>query len=305
MKKLLTLLSAALVAVASLATVASADAISPSFAIEISDVSEGYAIADILVEADTELALTKAGPRYTGFAVTEMQGNFNFNSDLFVLDPIEEAIPESGKATVSYNNVTGNFVAANTWGGNINNVITTTDNKVSVGCVWLLLKDDSMTADDLNKLNIAEVSFAKIIVGEWKNETGTAVKLFTTYATDGTGSEDCGVRVGIPAEEPKAGVEIAAAKKTTDANWIAEYGNTMFWGVDFVNGGFNGSAVAKIFSADKERELNIVSEDADINGDASFGVFVIVGDSEDAIGLTVTSGDVTNTVAPVKYAEAE
>lgn len=303
MKKLLTLLSAALVSVASLATVASADAISPSFAIEISDVSEGYAIADILVEADSEIALAKSGPRYTGFAVTEMQGDFNFNSDLFVLDPIEEAIPESGKATVAYNAVTGKFVAANTWGGNINNVITTTDNKVSVGCVWLLLKDDSMTADDLNKLDFVDVSFAKIIIGEWQNQTGTGVKLFTTYTTDGSGDAECGVREGIPADEPTASVDVTGAFQTTDEAWIAANGKTIYWGVDFANGGFNGTAVAKIFNeAGDERILNIV-QDGEINGDASFGVFAILGDKTDALKLTVTSGDVTDTADAFVAAE--
>lgn len=105
---------------------------------------------------------------------------------------------------------------------------------------------------------------------------------------------------------PTASVAIKAAKKTTDANWVAEYGNTMFWGVDFANAGFNGEALVKIFSADKERELIVKTPaDAEVNGEASFGVFVIVGDSEDALGLTVTSGDVTATAAPVAYADAE
>lgn len=305
MKKLLTLLSATLVAVASLATVASADAISPSFSIEISDVSEGYAIADILVEADTELALAKSGPRYTGFAVTEMQGNFNFDSDLFVLEPIEEAIPESGKATVSYNSVTGNFVAANTWGGNINNVISTTDKKVSVGCVWLLLKDANMTADELNKLDFADVSFAKIIVGEWQNQTGTGVKLFTTYATDGSGTEDCGVRVGTPAPAVVPEVDVTGAFQTTDANWIAENGKTIYWGVEFKNGGFNGTAIAKIFNeTGTERELEIkAAPEAEVNGNATFGVFAILGDKTDALKLTVTSGTVTDTADAFVAAE--
>lgn len=305
MKKFLSLLSAAAIAVTSFATVASAamteDNFKPEWVVKVDHVEDGYAVIEVGVEVDTDLATSKTGAKYNGQAITSAELRLDFDETIFDSTDIA-GDPIIGGA--DYNAVEDFYYVSFSWANAIANVVKTEDKYVTFGYFWALLNDDTMTADEINALDFATPELAIIEIGNWENVAAAKADI-TKYRSDGNGNFDVAVTIGTEVPPVVPGVEIAAAKKTTDANWIAEYGNTMFWGVDFVNGGFNGSAVAKIFSADKERELNIVSEDADINGDASFGVFVIVGDSEDAIGLTVTSGDVTDTEAPVKYAEAE
>lgn len=312
MKKFLSLLSAAAIAVTSFATVASAamteDNFKPEWVVKVDRVEDGYAVIEVGVEVDKDLATSKSGSKYTGQAITSAELRLDFDADLF--DPSDiGGDPVIGGA--DYNAVEDFYYVSFSWANAIANVVKTEDKYVTFGYFWALLNDADMTADEINALDFATEELAIIEIGDWQKVSAAKADI-TSYRSDGNGNFPVTVAIG---EEPvtpptppapTASVAITAAKKTTDANWIAENGNTMFWGVDFANGGFNGTAVAKIFSNDKERELTIATPaDTAINGEASFGVFVIVGDSADALGLTVTSGDVTATAAPVAYADAE
>lgn len=310
MKKFLSLLSAAAIAVTSFATVASAamteDNFKPEWVIKVDRVEDGYAVVNVSIEVDTELALAKSGAKYTGQAITMTDLLLDFDTEIFDASDIAG---DAAFGTMDYNAVTDNYYASFLWNNDVN--LAKQGTVINHGDFWALLNDPNMTAEELNAMDFATVEYAGLQIGDWQKVSGNKADI-TSYRSDANGDYDCAYTVGTepvtpptpPA--PTASVAIKGAYKTTDANWIAEKGNTMFWGVDFANGGFNGTAVAKIFSDAKERELTIATPaDAEINGEASFGVFVIVGDSTDAIGLTITSGDVTATAAPVAYADAE
>lgn len=307
MKKFITLLSAALISVASLATVASAapiadDVFKPTIAADITKVtSKGNATITFTanLESDLDLVYDEDEEIWTGFGIRGSGIKMTVNTDMF--EVAEVALGEA------YNK--------------LEDVVASEDKVAVLGTVKAQLKAAYIgkSVDELNALNFGDVYFAELIISSWEEADDFKQELTQTkYRDDGQGNfaiDLSKTRIGTYVDEPvtpptppapTASVAISAAKKTTDANWIAENGNTMFWGVDFANGGFNGTAVAKIFSDAKERELTIATPaETAINGEASFGVFVIVGDSTDAIGLTVTSGDVTATVAPVAYADAE
>lgn len=303
MKKFITLLSAALISVASLATVASAapiadDVFKPTIAADITKVtSKGNATITFTanLESDLDLAYDEDEEIWTGFGIRGSGIKMTVNADMF--EVAEVALGEA------YNK--------------LEDVVASEDKVAVLGTVKAQLKAAYIgkSVAELNALNFGDVYFAELIISSWEEADDFKQELTQTkYRDDGQGNfaiDLSKTRIGTYVDEPTppaptASVAITAAKKTTDANWVAEYGNTMFWGVDFANGGFNGTAVAKIFSNDKERELTIATPaETAINGEASFGVFVIVGDSADALGLTVTSGDVTATAAPVAYADAE
>lgn len=286
MKKFLTLLSATLISVASFATVVSADPmttdiIKPEFVLEISSVDGGYAVADVVVEVETEASLTKSGPRYTGYAITDIQGNFVFDGEIFAIaKPAEDAIPEPGKANVVYNPVENIFNAANTWGGNVNNVIQTADKRVVLGCVWLPLSDAyaSMTAEELNALDFATISYAEIIVGQWANGTGTTLATQTTYRTTDTGDFIAGTRVGaekLPDPEPPVD-----EKDYGKAGNDFEGKKSKYWTVDFAE--WTGTADVSLTDGTRTETINVTtaegSEDYVIGGAVSFYVYVIGND---------------------------
>lgn len=303
MKKFLTLLSAALISVVSFATVASAeDVYKPTVALDVTNVlPNGNAIITATLDVAKDLDFNNQGDGYdwvNGSGITSWQINMALDENIFKKD---------------------SAIVTGTYSLDFTKVKASKNGVVTIGTANIGLQDayKGKTKAELNALKFASVTNAVFEITTWvdcfdvmdSSTITSQINYRSDEANGAIGVDLSATRIGTYVDAPPAptaSVAISAAKKTTDANWIAENGNTMFWGVDFANGGFNGTAVAKIFSDAKERELTIATPaDTAINGEASFGVFVIVGDSTDAIGLTVTSGDVTATAAPVAYADAE
>ncbi len=318
MKKFLSLLSATAIAITSFATVASAamatDNYKPEWIIEVDSVDDGFAYINVGIEVDAPLAYSTEDDRnYTGVAITSAELRLLFDSEIF--DP-ESAYPMDSAefASGDYNFEEGYAFVQHSWGNKIAGTAVTTEdsNYIFYTQFEVQLLDNTMTAEALKALDYVDVSLAIVEIGTWDNVRANRADI-TKYRSDGAGNFDCAytlVKAVEPDEpevpdEPAADVTIKGAYKTTNSAWTA--GNTLWWGVDFAAGKFPGEARATISNGSKSKVVAIgAAGDFAIGGAVSFGVYAIVGDSKDALSLTVEAeGAETGTsAAAVAYADA-
>lgn len=223
MKKFITLLSAAFIAVASLATVASAapmttDTYEPKAVLDIVALDEGAAVVQIGFEVNEDLGLTNVGskyvPKYTGYAFTAWQIDIDFNKEILNADEAYVFNPVAG----SYN---GDFTLA----------LGSTDKLVDMGIAVIPVQAAyaDLTAEELNKLDFATVTYAEAEITNW-NEA-TAAKNFltqTSYRSDGKGDFPVASRIGVDAPvDTKTWKENVSWSDPDDANKTA-----IWWGFD-------------------------------------------------------------------------
>lgn len=275
MKKFLTLLSAAFIAVASLATVASAapiaeDTFKPTIALDITKTVSGRAVITATADLSKELDLRNDGDAETwiatGFGLTGWQVDLDLNTDIF---------------TDASKSIAGSYLGA------FANAKVSTDGVVTIGTATIKLTDayKTMSVEDLNKLAFADVTYAELIVTEW-NEGFEAAEMVseTKWRSDSAGDYpiDLSVtRVGVGAdiEEP--------TWTAADASWAAPAGKkAIWWGFKFEDGSFGGHQFITVTDGAEVPTTKTVgigaAEDFDIDGDVEFAVAVILDEATDA-----------------------
>lgn len=275
MKKFITLLSAALVAVASLATVASAapiaeDTFKPTAALDIVDLDEGAAVIALSFEVEEDLGLTNVGskyvPKYTGYAFTAWQMDIDFNEEILDIDNAILYAPVAG----TYN---GDFTLA----------LGSEDKIVDMGIAVIPVQAAyaDKTAEELNELDFAEITNVVCEITQW--EAASAAKNFTTqtkYRTDGAGDYVPGSRVGVEADEPVT--PPAPEYDFGTAGNEFEGKASKYWTVNYEAGEFTGTDVIELSDGETTKSINVTTaEGFSIGGAVSFYVYVIGNDIAD------------------------
>lgn len=284
MKKFLTLLSAAFIAVVSLATVASADEYKPTVALDVVAVlPNGNAIVNAAINVEKDFDFVNSGNEYydfvNGTAITAWQIDLNANEEIFA----------QGSAQVI-----GNY------GFDFSKVLTSKDKVVTLGTAIVALKDayKAKTVAELNALNFAEVKFAAFTVSTWKDamdaKKAETIVSVTEYRSDGLGEsikfDLSATRIGtyVPGgegddeDEPTdfGDYTLTAKKPAADAWKEATGKNAVYWGVKFDEGKFADYSKAVFTAGEDSKELTFWTEDDFvINGEVEFAVYVIADQS--------------------------
>lgn len=285
MKKFITLLSAAFIAVASLATVASAapiteDVFKPTIEADITKLNKNgdKATVTFKVNVESDLDLYCEDDYWYGFGMRSWQIDIDTNNDIFVDDVVK----------------VGSAV------NDLKSVLVSEDGAVVITKA-IALKPEYQGKDVavLNALPFGEVTYAEFIISSWDEADDFSQEVTQTkYRSDDDGDFviDLSVtRVGTYVDEPvtppapPADPDFVLTEKTdADAAWEAETGkNAVYWGVKFAEGKFNNYSKVVFKAGEETRERVFKAGDGFVvNGEVEFAIVVI---ADEAITNVVTA----------------